>query len=214
MITDACVFANQDQAATVRRLLLTGKSCGLSRMVICGTAPDVPDSYAGVEVLRGRVVGKQNGKTFLDTMKKIPKGVVVMVYVGENSFNRTAITTKGVHLLTGIADLPKGGFDHIVAKMAADHTTGVVIDLSRIIDAKGRRTALLRYAEILLLHRKFRFPLVIASGADTIFGIRNVEETLALCSLFGMTRAETYAALNGLDAVLSPPRPVRIVEDA
>ena len=212
MITDACVFVNQDQTATVRRLLLTGKSCGLSRMVLCGSIPDIPASYAGIEVLRGRVIGKQNGKTFLDTVKKIPKGVIVMVYAEENSFNRTVITTKGVHLLTGIADLPKGGFDHVVAKMAADHTTGIVIDLSRILDPKSRRTALSRYAEILLFQRKFRFPLVIASGADTIFGIRNVDETIALCSLFGMTRAETYTALNCLDAVLSPPRPVSIVE--
>jgi len=212
MITDACIFANQDGSATPRRMLLTAKSCGVSRAVVCGNAPDIPPSYAGVTVLRGKVIGRQNGRQFFEVVRKCPKECVVMVNVGENSFNRTAITTKGVHLLTGIADLPKGGFDHIVAKMAADHNTGVVFDLSRIINPKSRRTALSRYAEVLLLQRKYHFPLVIASGTDTIFGFRNTTETVALCSLFGMTRPEVYAALNGLDAVLFPPQMVTVVD--
>lgn len=213
MITDACIFANQDGPATPRRILLTAKSCGISRVVLCGSAPDIPASYAGVTVLRGKIIGsRQNGRQFLDAVRKSPADSVILVSAGENSFNRTAITTKGVHLLTGITDLPKGGFDHIIAKMAADHHTGIVLDLSRIINPKSRRTALSRYAEILFLQRKYHFPLVIASGADTIFGLRNIAETLALCSLFGMTRPEVYTALNNLDAVLSPPQLVTVVE--
>lgn len=212
MITDACIFVNQDGSATPRRMLLTAKSCGISRVVVCGNASDIPASYAGVTVLRGKVIGRQNGRQFLDAVRKSPAGCVVLVNAGENSFNRTAITTKGVHLLTGITDLPKGGFDHVVAKMAADHNTGVVFDLSRIINPKSRRTALSRYAEVHLLQRKYHFPLVIASGTDTIFGFRNTTEIVALCSLFGMTRSEVYAALNGLDAVLAPPQLVTVVE--
>ncbi len=213
MITDACIFVNQDGSATPRRMLLTAKSCGISRVIVCGNASGLPASYAGVTVLRGKIIGsRQNGRQFLDAVRKSQAGCVVMVSAGENSFNRTAITTKGVHLVTGIADLPKGGFDHIIAKMAADHHTGIVLDLSRIISPKSRRTALSRYAEILFLQRKYHFPLIIASGADTIFGFRNTAEILALCSLFGMTRPEVYAALNSLDAVLSPPQLVTVVE--
>lgn len=212
MITDACIFVNQDNAATPRRMLLTAKSCGISRVVVCGNAVDVPASYAGVTVLRGKVIAKQNGRQFLDAVRKVPAGSVVMVNAGENSFNRTAVTTKGVHLLTGIADLPKGGFDHIIAKMAVDHNTGVVFDLSRILNQKSRRTALSKYAEILHLQRKYHFPLVIASGTDTIFGFRNKTEITALCSLFGMTKAEVAAAQNGLDAVLNPQQQVTIVK--
>lgn len=211
MITDACIFANQDGSATPRRMLLTAKSCGISRVVVCGNASDIPESYAGVTVLRGKVIGRQNGKQFLDAVRKSPANCVIMVNAGENSFNRTAITTKGVHLLTGITDLPKGGFDHIIARMAAAHHTGVVFDLSRIINPKSRKTALLRYAEVLLLQRKYHFPLLVASGTDTIFGLKNPVEIAALCSLFGMTRSEVYAALNGLDAVLMPPQLVTVV---
>jgi ribonuclease P/MRP protein subunit RPP1 len=136
-----------------------------------------------------------------------------MINAGENSFNRTVITTKGVHFLTGIADLPKGGFDHIVAKMAVDRNIGVIFDISRIINQKSRKYALLRYAEVLFLQRKYHFPLMIASGTDTIFGFRNPSEIVAICSLFGMTRFEVCAALNGLDTVLSPPQLVTVVDE-
>jgi ribonuclease P/MRP protein subunit RPP1 len=209
MITDACIFANQDGTATPRRMVLTAKSCGITRVVVCGDTCDIPESYAGVIILRGKVIDGQ----YLDVIRKNPTGSVVMINAGENSFNRAVVSTRGVHLLTGIADLPKGGFDHTVAKMAADHNTGVVLNISRIINQKSRKTAISRYAEILLLQRKYHFQLMIASGTDTIFGFRNPTEIIALCSLFGMTRSEVYAALNGLDAILTPPLLVTVVKE-
>jgi ribonuclease P/MRP protein subunit RPP1 len=194
-------------------MLLTAKSCGMSRVVVCGNALDIPKSYVGVTVLRGIFIDRLNERSFFEAIRNSPSGCVVMVNVGENNFNRTAIASKGVHLLTGITDLPKGGFDHIVAKMAADYNTGVVFDLSRIINPKSRKIALSRYAEVLLLQRKYRFPFIVASGTNTIFGFRNPNEIIALCSLFGMTRSEVCAALNGLDVVLFPPQLVMVVDN-
>ncbi|HJJ90027.1 MAG TPA: hypothetical protein O0Y05_03200 [Methanocorpusculum sp.] len=213
MITDAGLFVNQDGTATVRRMLLTAKSCGISRVIVYSNDSNIPTTYAGVTVIRGTIINKkQHDRQFLATIRKSPLNYVIMVSAGENSFNRAAISTKGVHLLTGITDLPKRGFDHILAKMAAEHHTGIVIDLSRIINPKSRKQALSRYAEILFLQRKYHFPLTIASGASTIFGIKNTTEILALCSLFGMTRTESYAALTGMDAILYPQPKVRVVD--
>lgn len=211
MITDACVYANETSRTTLRRFALTAASCGFSRIVACNPAENIAE-YAGVTILKGKVISKQTGKAFFDAVKKTPADTVIFVQVGENSFNRTAITTKGVHLLTGIPDLPKGGFDHIVAKMAAQHNTGVVLDLAKILDAKCRRTALSQYADMLAFHRKYQFPLVIASGAVEYPGQKNIQEILALTSLFGMTRAEVFAALNALDGILYPKKTVEIVE--
>ena len=212
MITDACVYANDSSHTTLRRFALTAASCGFSRIIVCDSGEDISE-YAGVSILKGRLIGKLSGKAFFDAVKKTPAGTVVFVQVGENSFNRTAITTKGVHLLTGIADLPKGGFDHIVSKMAAQQNTGVVLDFSRIIDPKSRRTALSRYAEILAFHRKYHFPLLIASGASECLGQRNITEITALADLFGMTRPEVDSALDSLDSILYPKKTVEIVEE-
>ena len=211
MITDACVYANDSSNTTLRRFALTAASCGFSCIIACDSAEDIPE-YAGVSILKGKLIGRVTGKAFLDAVRKTPAGTVVFVQAGENSFNRTVITTKGVHLLTGIADLPKGGFDHITAKMAAQQNTGVVLDLSRIIDPKTRRTALSRYAEILAFHRKFRFPLVLASGASDCLGQRNITEIAALAALFGMTKGEADAALCAVEGILYPKKTVEIVE--
>ena len=212
MITDACVYANDSSHTTLRRFALTAASCGFSRIIACDSVEDISE-YAGVSILKGRLICKLSGKAFFDAVKKTPAGTVVFVQVGENSFNRNAITTKGVHLLTGIADLPKGGFDHIVSKMAAQQNTGVVLDFSRIIDPKSRRTALSRYAEILAFHRKYHFPLLIASGASECLGQRNITEITALADLFGMTRPEVDSALDSLDSILYPKKTVEIVEE-
>lgn len=211
MTTDACVYANESSHTTLRRFALTAASCGFSRIIACDPIEDVSE-YAGVSIQKGKLIGKLNGKAFFDAVKKTPAGTVVFVQVGENSFNRTAITTKGVHLLTGIADLPKGGFDHIVAKMAAQHNTGVILDFSRVIDPKTRRTALSRYAEILAFHRKYQFPLLIASGASECLGQKNITEIVALAALFGMTRSEVETSLNSIDGILYPKKTVEIVE--
>lgn len=212
MITDACVYANNSSHTTLRRFALSAASCGFSRIIACDPAEDISE-YAGVSILKGRLIGKLSGKAFFDAVKKTPAGTVVFVQVGENSFNRTAVTTKGVHLLTGISDLPKGGFDHIVSKMAAQQNTGVVLDFSRIIDPKTRRTALSRYDEILTFQRKYHFPLLIASGASECLGQRNITEIIALADLFGMTEQEVRSALDSLDGILSPKKTVEIVEE-
>jgi len=210
MITDACVYANDSSHTTLRRFALTAASCGFSCIIACDPAENISE-YAGVSILKGKMIGRLSGKAFLDAVRKTPAGTVVFVQAGENDFNRTAITTKGVHLLTGIADLPKGGFDHITAKMAAQQNTGVVLDLSRIIDPKTRRTALSRYAEILAFHRKYRFPLLLASGASDCLGQRNIHEVAALVDLFGMTKEEADAALSSLEGILYPKKTVEIV---
>ena len=106
-----------------------------------------------------------------------------------------------------------GGIDHIVSKMAAQQNTGVVLDFSRIIDPKTRRTALSRYGEILAFQRKYHFPLLIASGASECLGQRNITEIIALADLFGMTEQEVRSALDSLDGILSPKKTVEIVEE-
>lgn len=207
MITDTLHYVQEPLNLSLPYIISSVKSSGFSRVVIC-TDETLPSEFEGVWILQGKIIQQSSGKIFFDSIKKAPKNSVVMVTAGENSFNRTAISTKGVHLLTGISDLPKGGFDHIIAKMATEKNVGVLLDISKIIDGRARRPSLSKYAEILKLQRKFGFPLVIGTGAQDIFGIRNVTEVSALCSLFGMTESEVMTAFSSLDNILSPPKTV------
>ncbi|MBR4987171.1 MAG: hypothetical protein IKY81_00725 [Methanocorpusculum sp.] len=209
MISDACICVNESSPFSLTDFSDTAFKNGYRRIVVCGAVSDSPLSC---EVISGTRISAKTVKELLAAAKKAPKGNVVIADVGDNSFNRTAITTKGIHLLAGLDALPKAGFEHITAKMAAQHRVGLVIELGKIIDPKTRRSALSHYADILKLQRKYQFPLVIASAASAPAGQKNLQETVALCSLFGMERAEVYAALNAVDGILHPPKTVEVVE--
>ena len=202
MITDAGIFVNESEP-----LLQT-----LDALRHAGFAQAVVFSDTKVEnTLQGIRFSGKTAKELTNTAKKA-KNAVLMVDAGDNSFNRTALTTRNVRLLAGLDALPKAGFDHITAKMAHDKNIGLVIELDKIIHGKTRRQALSHYADILKLQRKYRFPLVIASGAKSYLGVRNIQETIALCSLFGMERSEVYQALNALDDILAVKSAVEVVE--
>ena len=208
MISDACICVNESSSFSLTDFSDTAFKNGYRRIVVCDAEPRA----VSCEVIRGVRITAKTAKELMTSARKAPKGALVIADVGDNSFNRTAITTKGIHLLAGLDTLPKAGFEHITAKMAAQHNVGLVIELGKIIDPKTRRSALSHYADILKLQRKYRFPLVIASSAKSPSGLKNLYETAALCSLFGMERAEVYSALNALDGILHPKQTVEVVE--
>ena len=209
MISDACICVNESSSFSLTDFSDTAFKNGYRRIVVCDAEPKA----VSCEVIRGVRITAKTAKELMTSARKAPKGALVIADVGDNSFNRTAITTKGIHLLAGLDTLPKAGFEHITAKMAAQHNVGLVIELGKIIDPKTRRSALSHYADILKLQRKYRFPLVIASSAKSPGGLKNLYETVALCSLFGMERAEVYSALNAsLDGILHPKQTVEVVE--
>ena len=209
MITDACICPDVSSAFSLSDFSKTAYENGYRRVIVCDAeiSEDMP-----LDVVLGKRVSAKTAKELLGAVRKAPKGALVIADAGDNSFNRTAITTKGIHMLAGLDALPKAGFEHITAKMAAQHNVALVIELGKIIDSKTRRSALSHYADILKLQRKYQFPLVIASAAKTPAGLKNLQETLALCSLFGMERAEVYSALHAVDSLLHPKQTVEVVE--
>lgn len=209
MITDAGICVQDSSSFSLTDFLAVAHANGYRRIIVCGAEPTVSENC---EVIPGVHISAKTAKELLSAARKAPKGSLVTADAADNSFNRTAITTKGIHMLAGLDALPKAGFEHITAKMAAQHNVGLVIELGKIIDPKTRRSALSHYADILKLQRKYQFPLVIASAAKTPAGLKNLQETLALCSLFGMERAEVYAALNAVDGILHPKQTVEVVE--
>lgn len=149
-------------------------------------------------------------KDFLASISQVKNKTMILADAGDYTFNRFLLTQQTVKFIAGFENLPKNGFDHIIAKLARDKKTGIVIELASIIHPRTRKNALKNYADILSLQRKYQFPLVIASGAKSPSEIRNISETIALCSLFGMTRTEVYTALSTPDTLLNPHRIVEI----
>ncbi|MGA9030070.1 MAG: RNase P subunit p30 family protein [Methanoregula sp.] len=203
-ITDACVYPYPAGDSSIRRLALEARSCGYDSIV----ASDTPASeICGITVIPGIFVTGIPAKDVQNRVKKSRStGAVVSVQMGDNGFNRAVAGTTGVHILRGIGAADKRAFDHVAARIAADNITAIDIDLSPLISGRGhlRQKAIHRYLDLIVLHRRFEFPLTISSSARSVLGLRAVREVTGLCSLFGMDETDVRAALAGVGRVTEP----------
>jgi ribonuclease P/MRP protein subunit RPP1 len=134
---------------------------------------------------------------------------VVSVQAGDNGFNRSVINLNGVHILRGLHSADKNAFDHVAATMAADNRVAIDLDLSPLISGRGftRQRAMHRYRDILVLERRYEFPITISSHAGSILDMRAVREISGLCSLVGMDTPDVEKAFFGVDIITASPDP-------
>ena len=206
-ITDACVYPYPCGDSSVRRMALEAMSLGFDRLVAAGVSSG---GYYGIEVLHGVIIRDIMMKDLISRVRQERNSnAVVSVQAGDNGFNRSVTGVKGVHILRGIQSADKTAFDHITAKMAADNRVAVDIDLSPLISGRGviRQRAIHRYRDILLLERRFEFPITLSSHARSILEMRAVREISGLCSLLDMDARDVEKAFTGVDRVTSSPNP-------
>jgi ribonuclease P/MRP protein subunit RPP1 len=200
---DAAVYPYPAGDTSVRRMALEARVLGFDCLVALDTPPC---SFDGIGIFHGVNVC---GLPLKDVQRKVKQetgtGTVVSVSAGDNGFNRAVIGIKGVHILRGIHASDKYAFDHICAKMAADNTVAVDIDLSPLIAGRGivRQRALQRYRDVLVLENRFKFPLTVSSHARSYLDMRSAREITGLCSLAGMDIDTARRALCGIEEIMS-----------
>ena len=211
-ITDGAVCPFPHGDSSVRRLALEAGPLGYDSIVAIDTPPA---EYGGVEVLRGVWIRNAGMKEVVAQVKRERDfRTVVAVQAGDAGFTRAVAGLKGVQVIRGIHAAGKDAFDHVTAKMAVDNRVAVDIDLSVLTGARGiaRQRALQRYRDILVLERRFEFPLTLSSYARSVLDLRAVREVSGLCSLLGMDVPDVERALAGIGAVTTAPEPaVRVV---
>jgi ribonuclease P/MRP protein subunit RPP1 len=206
-ITDACVYPYPCGDSSVRRMALEARSLGFDRLVAAGISSG---GHYGIEISNGVLIRDTMMKDLISRVRQERNSnAVVSVQAGDNGFNRSVTGVKGVHILRGIQSADKTAFDHVTAKMAADNRVAVDIDLSPLISGRGviRQRAIHRYRDILLLERRFEFPITLSSHARSILEMRAVREISGLCSLLDMDTPDVEKAFAGVDTVTTPPNP-------
>jgi ribonuclease P/MRP protein subunit RPP1 len=204
-ITDACVFPYPYGDSSVRRMALEAKNLGFDRLVAINTPP--ADCF-GIEICTGVII---KGIPLKDIISRIKKErnteALVSVEAGDNSFNRSVISLKGVHSIRSIQSAEKNAFDHVAAKMAADNRVAIDLDLSVIVSGRGsiRQRAMHRFRDVLILEQRFEFPLTLSSFAHSVLDMRSVREITGLCSIIGMDIPDVEKAFSGVDFILSSP---------
>jgi len=206
-ITDACVYPYPNGDSSVRRMALEAKALGFDRLV----AADTPSGeFYGIEIYPGILIRDTAVRDLTIRIKRERNNeAIVSVQAGDNAFNRSVISLKGVHILRGLHSADKNAFDHVAAKMAADNRVAIDLDLSPLISGRGftRQRVMHRYRDILVLERRYEFPLTISSHARSILDMRAVREIAGLCSLIGMDIPDVEMAFFGTDIITTPPNP-------
>jgi ribonuclease P/MRP protein subunit RPP1 len=204
-ITDACVYPYPLGDSSVRRMALEAKELGFDSIV----AADTPSGeFSGIDVLSGILIQQTAVRDIPSRIKRERNHqAVVSVQAGNNGFNRAVISLKGIHIIRGIQSADKTAFDHVAAKMAADNHIAIDLDMSPLISGRGitRQRAMQRYRDILVLERRFEFPLTISSHAHSILEMRAVREIVGICSLIDMEITDIEKAFSGVDTVTSSP---------
>lgn len=206
-ITDSCVCPYPHGDSSVRRMALAARDLGFDSIVAIDSPPG---EYAGIAVLSGTLIREHTTKEVINRVKRAREsGNVIMVQAGDNGFNRAVISMKGVHVLSGIHLADKKAFDHVTAKMAADSSVAVDIDLSPLIAGRGiaRQKAIHRYRDILMFAGRFGFPVTISSHARSVLEMRAVREISGICSLIGMDIPDIEKALAGIETVITRENP-------
>ncbi|GAA5262912.1 RNase P subunit p30 family protein [Methanocalculus sp. MC3] len=205
-VTDAFIHPFPEGDSTLQRMAMTARECGFDTLIAVNHHPC---EYHGVRILQGVIVTEGTMKAVTNAIRQ-KKRAIIGVAAGDASFNRNLLKTPGLHLITDLHRSQRNAFDQVSAKLAAEKRIAVHLDISQIISCKGhsRQKVLARYAELLLLQRKFGFSFAIGSGAKSILGQRTVGEMILLTSLFGMTEEETVTALGTIpDLFLDTSRP-------
>jgi ribonuclease P/MRP protein subunit RPP1 len=189
-------------------MALTARELGFDQVVAAGGNDEVPG------VLKGTIIAATSVKEVVSTLQGIPQGDgVVMVTSGDLAFNRAVIGLRRVRVLKGIQRSPKGAFNHVAAREAEAKGVAVELDLSPLVGERGiqRQRVISRYRDLLQLHRRYHFPVTLASNARSILGQRSVRDMVFLARLFDMEEGEVMGALSSLDSILSGRSPVQVV---
>ena len=96
------------------------------------------------------------------------------------------------------------GLNHVLAREAKDNNVAVELVFSDILNSylAHRSKILANFRDIYKLHRKYEFPLVLSSGAESIWDLRTVRDFQAVFTQTGLTSLEVEKAFKAAENIL------------
>ncbi len=152
-----------------------------------------------IQILNGVEIHPKNSQDLKRKLQKFRKKAdVLMVHGGDLKINRAACEDPRVDILCHPYRARRdSGVNHVLAKKAAENRVAVEFNLKYLFKTRfsHRYRVLSQFRDILKLQRKFKFPLIITSGAHSIYDLRSPFDVMALTRCFGMNKEEAYTAL-------------------
>ena len=138
-----------------------------------------------------------------DLRKKVQKSRrnadILMVRGGDLKINRAACEDQRVDILSQpYRSRRDTGINHILARKAAENSVAIEINLKTLFktNLRYRYRVISQFRHIIELQRKFKFPLIITSNANSKYDLRSPHEISALARCFQMTIEESFDAIS------------------
>ncbi len=124
---------------------------------------------------------------------------VILVHGGDLKINRAATEDPRIDILSHpYSKRYDSGINHVLAFKAAENKVSIEINIKYFLLTRPnqRHLVLSQFRQIVKLHRKYKFPIIITSDADSLYDLRHPRDVMALASCFGMTSDESMNSLS------------------
>lgn len=163
--------------------------------------PSIPsETHHSLSIFKGIEIRARNPEELKRKIQKFRNKVdVLLVHGGDLKINRAAVEDPRVDVLShpyyGRRD---SGFNHVLAIEAAENNVAVDINVGYLLSNHNHRRGkiLAQFREISKLKSKYNFPLVITSGASSVYDFRSPRDLMELAACFGMDKKTACTALS------------------
>ncbi|WP_413861997.1 ribonuclease P protein component 3 [Methanobrevibacter sp. UBA417] len=118
---------------------------------------------------------------------------------GNLKINRAALENRQIDTLSRpYYHRRDSGMNHVLAKLARDNNVCVELSLKDILTnhLSYRAKVISYFKEILLFQRKYKFPLILTSGATNFYDTKSVKDFLSIFNSIGFTNEEINNAIS------------------
>ena len=123
------------------------------------------------------------------TRKYRNKASCISVLGGDLKVNRTSLENVQIDVLSRpYLKRYDAGLNHILAREAKDNNVAIELFFRDVLKSyfTHRSKVLANFRDIYRLHKKYDFPLILSSGAESIFDIRTVQDFKAVFTQTGL----------------------------
>ena len=140
------------------------------------------------------LIKSNNPSEIRKTVRKYrKKSSCISVLGGDLKINRTSLENIQIDVLSKpYLKRYDSGLNHVLAKEAKDNNVAIEIVFSDILKSylAHRSKILANLRDIYKLYRKYDFPLILSSGAESVFDLRTVKDFDAVFTQSGLNDLE------------------------
>ncbi|WP_407378651.1 ribonuclease P protein component 3 [Methanobrevibacter sp.] len=133
------------------------------------------------------------------------KASCISVLGGNLKINRTSLENVQIDVLSRpYLKRYDAGLNHILAREAKENNVAIELFFTDILKSylSHRSKILSNFRDLYILHRKYGFPLILSSGADSIFDMRTVQDFKAVFAQTGLSDLEVNDSFKTAENIL------------